>query len=180
MSESANSGRGRHIPSLISGLIGALIIAVISIYNFNRQISISLKSQQIGLFRELVKDFYHGDPILKEIRVAIESCKPLYNKQRGGTFTHDQINTYLGFFEDVGFFLKEDVLTIGTIDHLFGAYIIEAFEYPEIRKYIALLQTSMDDPEAFKEFQELARRLESDPKRQRQVQNARDSCRGKL
>lgn len=179
MSEPANSGSGRHIPSLISGLIGALLVAGVSIYNFNRQISLSLKSQQIAVFRELVKDFYHGDPLLKEIRVAVENCKPLY-KQWGGTFTHDQINTYLGFFEDVGFFLKQDLVTIDAVGHLFGAYIIEAFEYREIRKYIALVQTSMDDPEAFKEFQELATRLESDPKRQRQVQNARDSCKGKL
>ena len=177
MSEVTES-RGRWVIAIISGVIGALLGAGVSFYIFRQQLAFATKQMQVSLSRDLAKEFYQETTLYKEFRAAVESCKPLYKPWKG-TFTHGQINQYLCFFDDLGFYHKQDALALEIIDHLFGAHVIEAFEYPEIRKYIALLRTSMDQPEAFKEFEKLAELIESDPKRQRQVQNARDACKGK-
>ncbi len=138
---------------------------------------LSTKQERTKLSLELVKDFYHGDPVYRKIRTAIESCRPLYlYKAPNKAFTHDEMNIYLGFFEDLGFFLRQGVITVETIDHLVGAYLIEAFEYPDIRKYIDDLRREMQDPEAFREFEELAKRIENNPARKRQIEAARFAC----
>ncbi|MBI4525914.1 MAG: hypothetical protein HY695_19125 [Deltaproteobacteria bacterium] len=160
---------------ITSGLVGASLVAGVSFYNFNRQMNLAIRQQQISLSRDLAREFYQLDGLYRELRTTIESCQPLY-KQSGGKFSHDQINRYLGFFDDLGFYLNQEALTIEIIDHLFGAYLIEAFEHPEIRRYISLLRTSMDQPGALKEFEQLAALLENDPRKQRQVQNARAAC----
>ena len=162
---------------LSSALISALIAAVVSIYNYNRQIDLSIRLEGTKLFRELAKDFY-GDDRFREIKAAVEGCKPLY-KSWGGSFSHNQINNYLGFFEDLGFFLKQDLISVDAVDHLFGAYIIEAAENPEMQKYIDNLRRGMQDPEAFKEFEGLAKKLETNPRRERQLQSAVEACKRK-
>ena len=166
------------LQALLSGLLGVLIAALVSYVLTKQQVDVTIKYQQLGFARELTKEFYYENDIHKKIRMAIERCQPLYNKS-GGSFSNDQINIYLGFFDDLGFYWKKDFLGLDVINHLFGGYIIEAFEYPEIRQYMARLQTSMEDPKAFSEFKELAERLEKDPNRQRQVQLAREVCKRK-
>lgn len=173
-----NTGNADLKQLFLSGLVSALIAGGISVYNYNRQMELSTKYEQTKLFRELVKEFYSGNVVFRNIRTAIESCKPLY-KPWGGSFGHDDINNYLGFFEDLGFLLKQGAITFEAIDHLFGAYLIEAFEYSEISKYIDDLRRGMQDRDAFREFQELARRVESNPQRERQVQGAREACKRK-
>ena len=35
------------------------------------------------------------------------------------------VNSYLGFFDDLGFYYKKEALDLETIKQLFGAYVIE-------------------------------------------------------
>ena len=91
----------------------------------------------IRLINELSSTFYNNkdEKAYIHLRTSIESCEKLY-KSWGGKFSHDEINRYIGFFEDLGFYLENEILDIKLINHMFGAYIIEAYEYNEIRRYI--------------------------------------------
>jgi hypothetical protein len=166
-------------PIIFSGLVSGLIAAIVAYTLTYRQMQAAIKYQQISLSRDLSKEFYQGQTY-QELRNAIEACKPLYNRNvPPGVFSHDQINVYLDFFDDLGFYLKQGFLTLELVNHLFGAYLIEAYEYPELRKYVAGIRSSMEHPQAFNDFQELAEQLERAPNRQRQVQVVRDMCRPK-
>lgn len=161
---------------LVSGLVGGLFVAGANLFILSRQLSSANKHQEINLSRDLVREFFHGEPEYKKFRTAIDNCEPLYVRW-GGKFNNNQVNLYLDFFEDLGFYLRKNVLTLETIAHNFGSFIIEAFEYKEVQRYITELRKDMKQEEAFKDFEYLARRLESDPKRHEEVELARSSCR---
>ena len=57
---------------LISALISAVVAASVSIYNSNRQLELSVKQQQISFFRDLAKEFYQGNSVYRDIRMAVE------------------------------------------------------------------------------------------------------------
>jgi len=48
------------------------------------------------------------------------------------------------------------------IGHFFGAFIIEANQYPEIQSYIGRIRKNFHQPEAFAEFDSVAKEVESD------------------
>lgn len=160
---------------LVSGLLGGLLVAGANLIVLSRQLSSAKKHLEINLSRDLVREFFRGNPEYKEFRTAIDNCEPLY-KRWGGKFDHDQVNLYLDFFEDLGFYLRTGVLRLETIAHSFGSFTIEAFEYNEVQRYIAEMRKGMKQEEIFKDFEYLARRLESDPKRHEEVELARRSC----
>lgn len=165
----------RWLIGIVCGVLGTILGTGVSFYIFHRQLGFATNQMRVDLSRDLAKEFYQGKSLYRDVSSAIESCGRLY-KPWGGTFTHAQLNQYLGFFEDLGFYRKQDALTLEIIDHFFGAYAIEAFEYPEIRKYIALVRTSMDQQEAFNDFEELVTLIEKNPAKQREINNARNAC----
>jgi len=59
---------------------------------------------------------------------------------------------------------------------MFGAYIIEAYEYNEIRKYIEDFQKNTKQKSAFKDFENLSKNLEQIPERKDEVEIARRGC----
>jgi hypothetical protein len=122
----------------------------------------------VHLARDLAQEFYISEEnkaVYRPIRTAIESCEKIYRSD-GGSFGHDDINTYVGFFDDLGFYWKEGAIDLDIIDQEFGAYIIEAFEYPELREYIRKLEHNAKQNLAFVEFEKLAQELEKKPERQ--------------
>ena|SRR5215475_11288473 len=127
--------------------------------------------------RELAAEFYSGkdDNVFRELRAAVESCEKLY-RSWDGKYCHDQINRYLGFFDDVGFYWRKGVLEVDIIDHLFGAYVIEAFEYDELRKYVSELRRTTRQETAFADFEALARNLEDLPHRRQMTDITRRGC----
>jgi hypothetical protein len=160
--------------------IGALVVNTLALAfsqrAFNRNLKTTATIAKINLARDLSREFYTGDPVYKQLRTAIESCqKPLY-KRWGGKFDHDQINRYLGFFDDLEFYEKEGALDYSTIDQSFGAYIIEAYEYDDLRKYVEELQRDTKQSEALAGFQNLARELEKSPARTEMIEIARRGC----
>ena len=93
------------------------------------------------------------------IRTAIDSCEALYISN-GGEYDSDEINRYLGFYEDIGFFVnKKKFLDVDLIAHLFGAHLVEAHEYPEIKKYISGIRKNSYQPDAFVEFDDLYKKI---------------------
>ena len=82
----------------------------------------------------------------------------------------------MGYFDDLGFYVKDGALDIQTIDHWYGAYIIEAYEYNELRKYVETMQRNSRQKQALADFQSLAKELESLPQRQELIELARRGC----
>ncbi len=75
-----------------------------------------------------------------------------------------EINEFLGFFSDLGLFRDRGLLSDELIGHFFGAFIVEAFEYPELKTYIARIRKNFEQPEAFEDFEKIAKAVESDPR----------------
>ena len=158
--------------------LGFFIAQYMTFFTFTTNLETTKKIEMINLGRSLVQDFYKEDEkAFRDIRTAIESCDKLYNGfNKSGKFSNDQINRYLGFFDDLGFFYRIKVLDIDVIDQFFGAYIIEAYEYNELRKYIKDLQEKAHQKTAFKEFQALSEALENLPDRKDLIEDARRGC----
>lgn len=160
---------------IVGSLIGFIVSQALTYYTFRVNLESTRRIQTINLARELTRDFFNGDAVFKDLRMAIESCGRLY-KSWGGKFTHDQINRYLGFFEDLGFYNAAGMLDLDIINHLFGSYLIEAFEYNELRKYIENFQKNSRQSKAFVEFQTVAQKLEALPERKELIELARRGC----
>ncbi|HSD92190.1 MAG TPA: hypothetical protein VLB11_04105, partial [Methyloceanibacter sp.] len=50
------------------------------------------------------------------------------------------------------------------IGHFFGAYIVEAYQYSEIKTYIERIRKNFQQPEAFAGFETVAQAVEQDPR----------------
>lgn len=142
--------------ALVGAIVGALIAAtagfITSLYNVKQQ----RFSEQIFLMRNLSEGFYSNE-LYAQIRSAIDRCETLY-LGNGGPYSHDEINRYLGFFEDIGFYaIKKNFIDIDLIGHTFGAHLVEAHEYPELKKYITDLRSHQ--PLAFTEYEAVFKRI---------------------
>lgn len=159
----------------IGALIGALIVAGVQTYAFRSQLETTRKTEAVRLARELTREFYSADATFSSVRVAIDRCEKLY-KRWGGKFDYDQVNRYLGFFEDLGFYSRIGALDFEIVDQMFGAVIVEAYEYNEVRKYIDELRRNSKQPRAFEDFERLAKKLAEIPERKELVELARRGC----
>ncbi len=166
------------VVAVFGSVLGFALSQLLTIYTFYESGKTTAKIEKIHLARELVKDFYAEDAkTFRTMRTAIESCQPLYSGfGKGGKFTNDEINTYLGFFDDIGFYYREGALDLPIINQQFGAYIIEANEYEEVRKYIRELQANAKQKAAFIHFQTLAEALEKIPDRKDLAEQSRSGC----
>ena len=108
-------------------MIGFVVAQLIVVTLHYRATRLNHETEEIKLARELYREFYLQEKSYLQIAGAIESCQKLYKNDRGN-FGHVFINEYLRFFSDLGLLL---------IGHFFGAYIVEAYEYPEIKLYRA-------------------------------------------
>lgn len=120
-------------------------------------LKITSKYEKIRLLRDLYLQF-NGDPDFKAIRKDIEGCKPLY-RSRKGSFDRDQMNSFLNFFEGIGFLERQGDLDIEIVDNFFGAYLVEAFSHKHIQDYIAGIRKNASQPNAFLDFQGLVGKL---------------------
>lgn len=105
-----------------------------------------------------LKEKYDSNPDFKLIFSNIETCKPLY-KSWGGPFTYQQINSYLGFFENVGFLYKNKKIAKNDIEKIFGPIIVATYNYKEIRTYVEGIRTNAKQPLACSDFYQLAEEL---------------------
>lgn len=163
LQDTVNNSETNSLRTWVIGAIGAvlgfILSQLITLYTFNETQNTTKLIESISLARDLYREFYFEQPIYRSLRQAIESCKPLY-KSWGGSFSHDEINRYLGFFADLGYFYKMKILDTDIIGHLFAPYVIEAYENKEVKKYVELLRTNYSQPSAFENFYNLAIKLE--------------------
>jgi hypothetical protein len=127
----------------LGSVIGFLIAQVVSYWQFSKTLTNTNRIEQIHLLRDLNAEFSgkDSDPAFKRIRTGITSCQRLYSGDLGlarppqsqAKYDYDQINRYLGLFDEIGFYQSQRALELSQIDHLFGAVIIEAYEYKELR-----------------------------------------------
>lgn len=164
----------------LGGLLGFITSQSVAFYTFATTLETTKKIEMIHLTRELTKEWYSGDKdsdAYRRVRMAIERCQPLYRGyDKAGGFDNDEINRYLGFFDDLGFYYLEGALDLRFIAQEFGAYIIEAYEYPELRKYVHEIQTRAHQPEALKNFQEVAKLIEMQPSWRDQIEFTKRAC----
>ena len=156
------------------GFVGSQ--ALLIYFNYETQ-AVARKVESFRLARELSTEFYFREPLYKDVRNAIEACSPLY-RSWGGTFSHDDMNKYLGFFEDLGYFQKYGFLDNDLINHFYGAYLVEAYAHPHVQRYIEKLRTSAKQPAAFDQFERLAKELNKDALYTELVNASAKACSG--
>lgn len=168
-------GLSREWAALIFGIASFVIAQIVVVSLHLQSARLSHETQEIQLVRDLYREFYLENKSYLQVANAIEACEKLY-KGDGGRFTHLQLNEYLGFFSDLGLFLEKGTIGEPLIGHYFGAYIIEAYEYPEIKSYIERIRKNFQQPDAFEDFDRVAKAVESDPRFARLAQFAKTMC----
>ncbi|ODR97740.1 hypothetical protein AUC69_11680 [Methyloceanibacter superfactus] len=156
---------------IISFVIAQVLVVAMHVQTTKMWADIS----EVQLARDLYREFYDRDKNYMKVANAIEGCQKLY-KGDGGKFSHLEINEYLGFFSDLGLFMDRGLLSEELVGHFFGAFIIEAYEYPEVESYIARIRKNFEQPEAFEDFEKVAKVVESDPRFARLAQFAETMC----
>lgn len=170
--------------AVLGSVVGFLIAQSLSLYQFSVNQKQTNRIEQIHLLRDLASQYRgkEADPVFENIQTAIVSCATLYSPNLAhscatpptGKFSYYEINRYLGFFEDVGFYESQSAITMAMVDQDFGKVIIEAYEYPELRAYVNCLQ--LREPGDFNNFQKVAKELEDLPKNQEFTNSVRNSC----
>jgi hypothetical protein len=182
MRRRANTIVASGVGTVLGSILGFVVAQGLSFYQFSKNLKNTNKIEQIHLLRDLTSQFWGGgaDPVYRGIRTGIDSCARLYSGDLGfakstkGNYDYDQINRYLGFFDDIGFYEGQSAIELSMINHSFGVVIIEAYEYPELRKYVDDMQRH--EPRSFNNFQIVARKLEDLPENHRIAEMARNSC----
>ena len=72
--------------------------------------------------------------------------------------------------------MERGAVSSALIGHYFGAFIIEAYEYPEIKAYIERIRKNYQQPEAFEDFKRVAKAVEADPRFARLAEFAKTAC----
>ncbi len=165
----------REWAALLFAVVSFVIAQIIVVTLHYRATRLTQATEEVKLARGLYSEFYLDGKSYIPIANAIESCQKLY-KGDGGTFTHAQLNEYLGFFSDLGLFKQRGALGEELIGHFFGAFIIEANQYPEIQSYIGRIRKNFHQPEAFAEFDSLAQSMESEKRFASLVAFAKTMC----
>jgi hypothetical protein len=156
---------------IVSFVIAQILVVAMHVQTTRMWADIS----EVQLARDLYREFYDRDKNYLKVANAIEGCQKLY-KNDGGKFSHLQINEYLGFFADLGLFMDRGLLSEELVGHFFGAFIIEAYEYPEVESYIARIRKNFEQPEAFEDFEKVAKAVERDPRFIRLAKFAKTMC----
>jgi hypothetical protein len=156
---------------IVSFIVAQVLVVAMHVQTTKMWADIS----EVQLARDLYREFYDRDKNYLKVANAIEGCQKLY-KSDGGKFSHVQLNEYLGFFSDLGLFMDRGLLSEELVGHFFGAFIIEAYEYPEVESYIARIRKNFEQPEAFEDFEKVAKAVESDPRFARLAKFAETMC----
>ncbi len=75
----------------------------------------------------------------KNFLVALDSCAPLYNRGKlKGKFTYIDINKFLKFFDTMGSYVDEKLISLETANKQFGWYLLTMYHNNngEIQQYI--------------------------------------------
>lgn len=104
------------------------------------------------------RDKLYASPNKVNVLLEIEECGKLYNSW-GGKYNYEQINEYLTYFENIGKLFKDGVFSKELLDRYLGEEIVITYINPEVKRYIAGIRKNAGQPNAAKEFYELAEDL---------------------
>lgn len=147
-------------------VVGAIASHIWDFYAFH----VTQKVEMVRFANDLYRDFYN-DPVFKQMQMSIERCEKMY-KGWGGKYDNGQINRYLGFFDNLGFYWEDGILDRQLIDRMFGPYIIEAYEEDELRRYVDGAQRKAGQSRAFIDYESIAKTLEESPDRKEMIKIA--------
>jgi hypothetical protein len=137
-------------PILLSGLVGAIVGAAAAITSQFVAHRLANKREllrfQIQSFERFRREFSE-DENLRQISIKKE---PL---------SDDEIDDYLGFFEEIGLYFHRELVDVELVDEILGDSIIDAWEDEHIRKAIGSVRGAEDDPTYFVYFERLAKHL---------------------
>jgi hypothetical protein len=135
---------------VLSGLVGAVVgatAAIVAQFLANRlAFKRELLRFQIQSFERFRTEFSE-DENLRQISIKKE---PL---------SDDEIDDYLGFFEEIGLYFRRNLVDIELVDEILGDAIISAWEDDGIRKSVGAIRGGEDDPTYFESFEQLAKHL---------------------
>ena len=135
---------------VLSGLVGAVVGATAAIATQFLANRLAFKREllrfQIQAFERFRTEFTE-DENLRRISIKKE---PL---------TDDEIDDYLGFFEEIGLYFRRNLVDIELVDEILGDAIISAWEDDSIRKSVGAIRGGEDDPTYFEYFEQLAKHL---------------------
>jgi hypothetical protein len=134
----------------LSGLVGAIVGAAAAITAQFVGHRLATKREllrfQIQSFERFRREFSE-DENLRQISIKKE---PL---------TDDEIDDYLGFFEEIGLYFHRNLVDVELVDEILGDSIMDAWEDEHIRKAIGSVRGAEDDPTYFRYFERLAKYL---------------------
>ena len=137
-------------PILLSGFVGAVVGAAAALaaqfLGHNLATKRELLRFQIQSFERFRREFSE-DENLRRISIKKE---PL---------TDDEIDDYLGFFEEIGLYFHRNLVDIELVDEILGDSITVVWEREYIRKAIGSIRGAQDDPTYFRYFEQLAKHL---------------------
>jgi hypothetical protein len=135
---------------VFSGIVGApvgAIAALASQFLAHRLAETrERKGFQVQSFERFRREFTE-DPSLRNISTKKE---PL---------TDDEIDEYLGLFEEVGLYFHRDLVDVELVHEILGDDIIDSWEDSKIREPVGAVRCGEDDPTYFKYFERLGRYL---------------------
>jgi hypothetical protein len=138
-------------------LIFAGVVAAFTIFNAflwwngRQEIDEFKKTAQGNFLLNLNRDFFLNERLYK-LRKAIESNKPIF-ETKGGHFTEQDIDDYIGFFYLMSHLIDEKILNKDLIEENFCDFAEEAYENKEIKDYISNLRKKhLGSYERFEEF----------------------------
>ena len=156
---------------MISFIIAQMIVVTLH-YRATR---LDHETEEIKLARDLYREFYfRRNPICKS--PAPSSRARSFTRATAAASATWPSTNISGFFSDLGLFMQRGALSEELIGHFFGAYIVEAYEYPEIKSYIERTRKNFQQPEAFAEFEKVAEEIERDPRFAPLVTLAKTMC----
>jgi hypothetical protein len=137
-------------PILLSGLIGALVGA-----------SAALASQFLAHHLARKRDDKRFQiQSFERFRREFTENENLYNiSVKKEPLTEDEIDEYLGFFEEIGLYFARDLVDIELVDEILGDSITAAWEDEHLRKAVGSIRAGEDDSAYFMYFERLARHL---------------------
>jgi hypothetical protein len=73
--------------------------------------------------------------------------------------TDDEIDDYVGFFEEIGLYFERDLVDVELVDEILGDAIIDAYEDDQIMKSVGAVRGEERDSAYFEHFEALAKYL---------------------
>jgi hypothetical protein len=134
----------------LSGLVGAVVGAAAALTSQFLAHRLAdgreRKRFQVQAFERFRKEFTE-DQNLRRISIKKERL------------TEDEIDEYLGFFEEIGLYFSRGLVDIELVDEILGDAIIGAWQDNEIRSAVGSIRAGEDDPVYIRYFESLARHL---------------------